>query len=226
MPSRARRGEVVELRADLLERQAAGVLHDGNDQALFAERRADADVDRRRDGDAVLLPPPVDRRRDGHRFGRRLHDVGGVAELHALRGHRGLVRGDGGEIGFEHGRDMRRFADRADHVLGDRHAHPVVRNVLRRELPRLRGRRLADADDGRAGNRAVDVLARHAAVAARALDARRVDAMLQAGAADGGRQPRLLPLTGDARPERSRRARLRRWRRRASTSASGLRTDA
>src|SRR5690242_17894691 len=40
-------GEIVELRADLLEAERAGVLHDGDDEALFPERGPDADVDRR-----------------------------------------------------------------------------------------------------------------------------------------------------------------------------------
>src|SRR5438045_3480543 len=40
-------GEVVELRADLLEAERAGVFHDGYDQSFLAERVAGADVARR-----------------------------------------------------------------------------------------------------------------------------------------------------------------------------------
>ena len=178
-------GEVVEPGADLLERERAGVLDHRHDQALLAERGSDADVDGRRDRDPVLFPAAVDRRRGGHRFGRGLDDVGGVAELDAALGQRRLVRGDGGKIGFEQGGDVRRFGDRADHVLGDLQAHSVVRDVVRRELARLRRRRLADADHGRLGNAAIDILARDAAIAAGAGDARRVDPVLLERPADG-----------------------------------------
>ena len=184
-------GELVELRADLFEAQAAGVLHDRDHQTLLAERGAHADVDRRRDGDAIFFPPPVDRRRDGHRFRRRFHDVGCVAELHALGRHRRLVCRNRGEIGFEDRRHVRRLADCTDHVLGDGHPHAVVRDVLRGELPRLSGRRLANADDRCIGNGAVDVLAGDAAIAPGPADPRRVDAVLQTGAAHGGREARL-----------------------------------
>ena len=159
-------GEVVELGADLLQAKCACVLHDGNDEALLPERRADADVDRRRDRDPVFLPAAVDRRRDRHRLGRGLHDVSGIAELHAASGHRRLVRGDSGKIRLEQRRDMRRIADRPDHVLGNRHPHAIVRNVLCRELPRLRGRLLAEANHCRGCDCAIDVFAGHPAVAA------------------------------------------------------------
>src|ERR1043166_5733344 len=60
-------GEVVQPGADLLETERTGVLHHRDDEALLAERGADTDVDRRRDGDTVLLPAPVDRRGNRHR---------------------------------------------------------------------------------------------------------------------------------------------------------------
>jgi hypothetical protein len=74
--------------------------------------------------------------------------------------------------------------DRSRHVLGDRPPHAVVRDVVRRKLPRLGGRRLADADHGRGGDGAIDILAGDSAVAAGSLDAGRVDAVLQACPAD------------------------------------------
>jgi 2-oxoglutarate dehydrogenase E2 component (dihydrolipoamide succinyltransferase) len=59
-----------------------------------------------------------------------------------------------------------------------------VRDVARRNLPRLRGRGLAHADHGRFGDAAVDVLARNPPVATGTLDARRLDPMLLKRAAD------------------------------------------
>src|SRR6476619_3447023 len=100
---------------------------------------------------------------------------------------------------------MWRFADGADHVLGDRQPHPVVRDVLRVELARLRGGGFADIDHRRRSDRTVDVLASDSAVAAGPRDARRVDPVLKACAADGGAEAVLYFL---ARPERSRRALL------------------
>jgi hypothetical protein len=57
-----------------------------------------------------------------------------------------------------------------------------MRNVLGRELARLRGGRFTDADDGGGSDGTVDVLTGDAAVSARPLYSRRVDAVLQAGA--------------------------------------------
>ncbi len=185
LPLAGAAGEVVEPCADLFERETAAVLHDGNDKPLLAESGADADVDRRRDGDAVLLPPAVYRRRHCHRVSGGLHDVGGVAELRTLRCNSCLVRGDGAEIGFEHSRNVRRLANGADHVLGNGHPHAVVRNVLRGELARLGGRRFANADSRRRRHGSVNVLTGNPAVAARALNSRSIDPMLQAGPAHG-----------------------------------------
>src|SRR5436190_14711085 len=171
-------GEVIELRADLFEIERRSVLHYRNDETLFAERRADPDVDRRGDGDPVLLPAAVNRWRHRHRLGRGLHDICGVAELHAALGHCRLVRRDRRQIRLEQGSDVRRFRNCAHHVLGDRQPHPVERNVVRRKLPRLRARGLTDAHGCGLSDGAVDVLASHAAIAAGALDPRGVDAML------------------------------------------------
>jgi len=59
-----------------------------------------------------------------------------------------------------------------------------MRDVVRRELPRLRSRRLANADDGRRRHGAIDVLARHAPVAASSFNPRRIDSVLQARSTD------------------------------------------
>ena len=141
LPSRARRVRSSSLAPICSSVERTGVLHHRHHQALLAERRADADVDGRRNRDPVLFPAAVDRRRGGHRFGGRLDDVGGVAELDAAFRHRGLVRRDRGEIRFEQGRDVRSFGDRADHVLGDLQAHPVVGDVEGRAAGRSRARR-------------------------------------------------------------------------------------
>ena len=119
---------------------------------------------------------------------------------------------DGGEVGLKHRSHMRLLGHRAGHVIGDGEAHPVVGDVLRREVTRLSRGWLADADDGRGGDGEVNVLAGDAAVAACAIDARRVDAVLQAGAADRGTETGLtIPQRCNiVRPERSRRALLRR----------------
>src|SRR6185312_13114055 len=178
-------GEVVELRADLLQAEPPRIFDHRDDQTLLAERGSDADVDRRRNGDPVLLPPAVDRRCDGHRLGRGFDDVGGVAELDPALSHRRLVRRDGAEVGLEHRGHMRLLGNRARHVLGDRKPHAVVRDVAAAELARLGRGRLADADDGGFGYGPVDVLARDPPVAPGAADPRWIDAVLQARAADG-----------------------------------------
>ena len=61
------RGQVVELAADFLKAQRAGVLDDRNDQSLVAQGGPDSDVDAWRNGDAILFPSSVDRGGDGHR---------------------------------------------------------------------------------------------------------------------------------------------------------------
>src|SRR4051794_20077118 len=84
-------GEVVEPGADLLKAERSGVLHHRYDQTLLTQRSADANVDRRRDGDAVLFPAAVDRGRDRHRIRRGFDDVRRIAELVPARGERCLV---------------------------------------------------------------------------------------------------------------------------------------
>jgi hypothetical protein len=61
-----------------------------------------------------------------------------------------------------------------------------VRDVAAGEVARLRGCRLPDADGRGGGNRAIDIVASDAPVAAGALDARGVDVVLEQGAANGG----------------------------------------
>ncbi len=110
------------------------------------------------------------------------------------------MRRDGGEIRLEHRGDVRLLGNGARHVLRDLEAHAIVRDVARRNLPRLRGRGLAHADHGRFGDAAVDVLARNPPVAAGTLDARRLDPMLLKRAADGGGETDLRLSVPRRRP--------------------------
>jgi len=98
------------------------------------------------------------------------------------------VGGDSGEIRLKQGRDVRRFADRPYHILGDRSPHPVMRNVTAAELARLRGRRLTHGYRCCACNGAVDILTRDPAAPPRTLDPRWIDAVLHACPADRGRK--------------------------------------
>ena len=122
------------------------------------------------DRDPVFFPPPVDRRCDRHRFGGGLDDVGGVAELDALRRHGRLVRGDG-----------EKSASNSAVTCG---ASLTARTMFSAIFSRIRscgisapakwrgGRlRLAAADGGRRGHGSVDVVAGDAAIAAGAFDA-------------------------------------------------------
>ena len=179
-------GERIERGACLFEAERSDVAHDGDHEALVAKRGADPDVDGRRNRDAVFLPATVDRGRNRHRVGRGLEDVGGVAELLALRLHRCLVRGDGGEIAFEQRRDMRRVGDRADHIVRDRAAHAVVRNVGGAEW------RGGDGDGRAVSEHPLHVFQRDAAALPRPVDFRGVDIVLQHRAFDRRREARFL----------------------------------
>lgn len=64
-----------------------------------------------------------------------------------------------------------------------------MRNIAAGEVPRLRGRGLADADGGCGYDGAIDVITGYAAVAARSLDAGRIDVVLEQRAFDGWAEP-------------------------------------
>ena len=116
------------------------------------------------------FPAAVDRRRGRHRFGRRLDDVGGVAELDAALAASAALCAATAEKSASNSAVTCGASATARTIFSAIFSR--IRSCgmsLRRELARLRGRRLADADHGRLGDRAVDVLARDAPVAAGAL---------------------------------------------------------
>ena len=114
------------------------------------------------------------------------------------------MRGDGGEVGFEQSGNVRRLGDRADHVVGNGAAHPVMRNVLPAAFSDTRLGdcfcAAVDMTDGGGSDGAIDVFAGDAAIAASAVYAGGIDIVLEERTADGGRKPALSLV----RAERSR----------------------
>ena len=102
---------------DALQGQLLHLPQHRHDQALGAERGADADVDVVVKLQPVGVPAAVDRRRDLHRLGGGGDQIGGIGELDAFLRERRLVRlamgDDRREIRLEHRGDMRRLDDRA-----------------------------------------------------------------------------------------------------------------